>query len=170
MDQFWENKIFTPLFTLGSSISSIAMTFFLFRNQIVTWDTDADGDCGCTVACRFQYAAMGINGQMTRRGLLYGKDEDKAYCNGPLGTDQYFNMVRKFYDHSTSSRDLRMGNRFYKAVPLSQQCKGVCQVGSCTYDEKMVISSRFENKMEITLEEEDKQSKFLMCLISVLHL
>ena len=142
----------------------------MFRNQIVTWDTDADGDCGCTVACRFQYSSLALGGQMTRRGFLYGKDEDKAYCNGPLGTDQYFNMVRKFYDHSTSSRDLRMGNRFYKAVPLSQQCQGVCQVGSCSKDEKMVISPRFENKMEITLEEEDKQSKFLMCLISVLHL
>ena len=130
----------------------------MFRKQIVTWDTDADGDCGCTVACRFQYTSLGINGQMTRRGLLYGKDEDKAYCNGPLGSHQYFRMVRKFQG------DLRMGNRFYKAVPLSQQCKGVCQVGSCSYDEKNVISSRFENKMETTLEEEDKQSKFLSLL------
>ena len=95
---------------------------------------------------------------MTRRGLLYGKDEDKAYCNGPLGSHQYFRMVRKFQG------DLRMGNRFYKAVPLSQQCKGVCQVGSCSNDEKNVISSRFENKMETNLEEEDKQSKFLSLL------
>ena len=158
MDQFWENKIIAPS-TVNVGFIYIAYCHVtMFRKQIVTWDTDADGDCGCTVMCRFQYTSLGINGQMTRRGLLYGKDEDKAYCNGPLGSQQYFRMVRKFHG------DLRMGNRFYKAVPLSQQCKGVCQVGSCSNDEKNVISSRFENKMETTLEEEDKQSKFLSLL------